>query len=140
VWRGCETDGVTDGAHGLLAPLAKRPPADRATLGRLVEAAGLELPDEYLAFMASSDGGEGDIGERWVEIWPVDRVLAGLESESHYAGVVLFAGDGANTVYGFDRLRGGQVVEGDWIGLSRDDVIPHGPFADFLAGLARTQE
>jgi hypothetical protein len=102
--------------------------------------AGVRLPDEYLAFMSVSDGGEGDIGATWVEIWPVGRVLAELESESHYADVVLFAGDGANTVYGFDRLRGGHIVEGDWIGLTRDDVIRHGPFAEFLAGLAAKQE
>lgn len=109
-----------------------RSPADKAALDRLVALAGMTLPDEYLAFMASSDGGEGDVGDRWIEIWPVNRVLTELESKTRYEGVVLFAGDGANTVYGFDGLRNAQVIEGDWIGLNRDEVIPHGRFAEFL--------
>jgi len=66
-------------------------------------------------------------------------VLDELESGPHYEGVVLFGGDGANTVFGFDRFRDGDVVEGDWIGLNRDEVIPHGPFAEFLSRLAHDQ-
>jgi hypothetical protein len=52
---------------------------------------------------------------------------------------VLFAGDGANTVYGFDRFLDGHVVEGDWIGLNSDALIEHGTFADFVTGLAVAQ-
>jgi hypothetical protein len=66
-------------------------------------------------------------------------VLTELESGSHYEGVVLFAGDGANTVYGFDSLRNGLVVEGDWIGLNRDEVIPHGAFVEFFGALRDTR-
>jgi hypothetical protein len=53
---------------------------------------------------------------------------------------VLFAGNGANTVYGFDRFRDGDVVEGDWIGLNRDELIAHGTFADFVINLAAAGE
>jgi hypothetical protein len=129
----------SDSEH-LLASLARRAPADPAAITRLVEQSGVSLPDPYLAFLAASDGGEGDVGERWVEIWPVGRVLDELQSEPHYEGVVLFGGDGANTVFGFDRLHDGDVIEGDWIGLNRDEVIPHGPFTEFLEGLARARE
>jgi hypothetical protein len=122
-------------AERLLASMARRPPADPAAVQRLVEEAGVELPHEYLEFLASSDGGEGDTGKRWLVIWPVARVLDQLEGEAHYEGVLLFAGDGANTVFGFDRFRDGEVVEGDWIGLSREEVIEHGPFVEFLKGL-----
>jgi hypothetical protein len=72
-----------------------------------------------------------------IEFWPAGRVLEELEDESHYEGVLLFAGDGANTVYGFDR--GGEVIDGDWIGRNRDEVIEHGPFRRFLEGVARGQ-
>jgi hypothetical protein len=99
----------------------------------------VKLPDGYLTFLAASDGGEGDVGERWLEIWPVARVLDELESGPHYEGVVLFAGDGANTVYGFDRFRDGDVIEGDWIGLNREEIVVHGPFEEFLSGLAQRQ-
>jgi hypothetical protein len=40
-------------------------------------------------------------------------------------------------VFGFDRTRGGDVVEGDWVGLTREEVVPHGPFKEFLQGLSR---
>jgi hypothetical protein len=124
----------------LLAALARKAPADPEAIARLIERSGVGLPDEYLTFLAASDGGDGDLGERWLEIWPIARVLDELESgRPHYEGVMLFAGDGANTVFGFDRFRDGEVVEGDWIGLNREEVIAHGPFDEFLKGLAHGQ-
>jgi hypothetical protein len=122
-----------------LAALTRRAPADPEAIARLIERSGVKLPDGYLTFLAASDGGDGDVGERWLEIWPVARVLDQLESGPRYEGVVLFAGDGANTVYGFDRFRDGDVVEGDWIGLNREEIIVHGPFEEFLSGLAQGQ-
>lgn len=94
------------------------------------------FPQDYLAFMASSNGGEGDVGRAWLELWPVSRIAAELESEPRYEGVVLFAGDGANIVYGFDSFRDGAIVEADWIGLGRDELIPHGKtLTEFLRSL-----
>jgi hypothetical protein len=131
---------VPDEVGPFLAGMTRRAPADPAAVARLVEQASVRLPEGYLEFLASSDGCEGDVGERWLEIWPVARVLAELKSGPHYEGVVLFAGDGANTLYGFDRHRNGDVVEGDWIGLKREDVVAHGPFVEFLRALASGQE
>jgi hypothetical protein len=131
---------VADEVEYVLAKLTRRSPADPAALKRLSAAAGMGLPREYLMFMASSDGGDGDVGEAWIEVWPVARVFEELERRPpHYEGVVLFAGDGANTVYGFDRFRDGEVVEGDWIGLNWDELIGHGTFVDFVTNLATTQ-
>ena len=128
---------MTPDVERLLEVMTRRPPSDPAALSELVARAEVVLPDDYLAVMRASDGGEGDVGERWVEIWPVARVLEQLETPPHYEGVVLFAGDGANTVFGFDRFRDGQIVEGDWIGLNRDELIVHGAtFTDFLRSLA----
>src|SRR2546425_12757513 len=97
-----ETAAVPNDVVRTLSTLDKRVPADPATVERLTAAAGMNLPDEYLRFMASSDGGEGDLGRTWIEIWPAARVLGELESRPpHCGGVVLFAGTGANTGYGF---------------------------------------
>ncbi len=88
--------------------------------------------------MAESDGGEGDVGGRWIELWSVAEIAAATSADARYAGVLLFAGDGANTIYGFDAQRGG-IVEGDWIGLSQDELVRHGStFTGFLRGLARS--
>jgi hypothetical protein len=135
-----ETAHVTDEVARTLLTLTTRRPAEPAALERLTAAAGMNLPHEYLTFMAVSDGGEGDLGETWIEIWPTARVLGEFESGPHFEGVLLFAGDGANTVYGFDRFRDGHVVEGDWIGLNREELIAHGTFADFVTALAAARE
>ena len=46
---------------------------------------------------------------------------------------------GDDVLYSIYIDNDGDVVEGDWIGLNRKEVIPHGPFAEFLSGLARVQ-
>jgi hypothetical protein len=126
-----------DELETLLAKVSRRDPAAAELLDRLAAASGVPLPADYVAFMRSSDGGAGDVGDAWVEIWPVERVEAELESNFPYEGVVLFAGDGANTVYGFDRRRDGEIVEGDWIGMNRDETIPHGrTLTEFLRSIS----
>jgi hypothetical protein len=60
-----------------------------------------------------------------IELWPVARIESVRESSPRYTGV-LFAGHVADTIYGFDGSRDGEIVEGDWVGLNRDELIPHG--------------
>jgi SMI1 / KNR4 family (SUKH-1) len=128
---------VNDELETLLAKVSRRDPASAEGLDRLAAESGVALPDDYVAFMASSNGGDGDVGRAWIEFWPVERVGAELQSNPHYEGVVLFAGDGANTVYGFDRFRDGEIVEGDWIGLNRDELIAHGgSLTEFLRSIS----
>lgn len=90
--------------------------------------------------MAESDGGHGDVGSAWLELWSVDEIEEAAEApEPRYEGVLLFAGDGGNKIYGFDSTRGSEIIEGDWIGLGRDEVISHGPtFVSFLQRIAET--
>jgi hypothetical protein len=127
---------VHDELQQLLAEVTRRPPATPELLDFLRRKAGIPFPEDYLAFMASSNGGEGDVGRAWLELWPVSRIAAELHSEPRYEGVVLFAGDGANTVYGFDTFRGGEIVEGDWFRLERDELIPRGrTLTEFLRSI-----
>ena len=88
------------------------------------------LPADYLDYMAFSNGGEGPVGDGWIQLWPVWRIVQFNESDESdppiYDNFLGFAGNGGNTLYGFDVTRGGEIVEGDWIGLERDEVIPRG--------------
>jgi hypothetical protein len=127
---------VDDELQQLLADVKRRPAATAEQLDYLALRAGIAFPLDYIAFMTSSNGGEGDVGRAWLELWPVSRITAELESAQRIEGVVLFAGDGANIVYGFDSFRDGAIVEADWVGLGRDDLIPHGrTLAEFLRSI-----
>ena len=134
----CETPNpMDDETEQLLKNVTRRPPATPEALERLAVKAQVALPEDYRAFMVTSDGGEGDVGETWLELWPVQEIehVLGL-GPPIYEDVVLFAGDGANVVYGFDRSRQGEIVEGDWIGLGRDELIQHGrTFVAFLRSI-----
>jgi len=40
----------------------KEPPAERKALEQLTQEAGVSLPEDYLTFLAYSNGGEGELG------------------------------------------------------------------------------
>jgi hypothetical protein len=124
--------------QALVSGLDQRPPADVSGLLEIAAARGVELPPDYVEFMAQSDGGDGDVGSSWLELWSLDEIKESAEApEARYEGVLLFAGDGGNTVYGFDGHRENEIVEGDWIGLRRDELIGRGrTLSDFLQSLA----
>jgi len=128
---------MEDDLRTLTLGLTRRQPANVSLLAEIAVTRGVSLPADYLHFMAKSDGGEGDVGARWIELWSVEEIAVAASADARYAGVLLFAGDGANTIYGFDAKRG-HIVEGDWIGLSQDELVRHGSsFTGFLRGLAQ---
>ena len=105
-------------------------------LGAVAASQGVDLPSDYVEFMRTADGASGHVGDVWIELWPLREIIETVGS-SPYEGVFLFAGDGANTIYGFDPERAGEIVEGDWIGLTSDELICHGhTFTEFLENVA----
>jgi hypothetical protein len=124
----------------LIETLEKRSPADVAPLRKAAGDAGVQLPEDYLEFMATTNGASGNIGPTWIELWPIAEILDASDGVGPYDGVFLIAGDGANTIYGFDAHANNEIVEGDWIGLPRDLMIRHGhSFGEFLMRLQRTK-
>jgi hypothetical protein len=122
----------------LVSGFEHRDPADVRVLREIATSRGVGLPDDYVEFMEWSDGAAGDVGSRWLECWSVSEIREATESpQSRYEGVLLFAANGGNTIYGFDSLSESEIVEGDWIGLSRDELVRHGrSFTEFLERLA----
>src|SRR6266487_38340 len=76
---GATLHNVNDELEALLGKVSRRDPASEKALDRLAGDSGVPLPDDYVAFMASSNGGDGDVGRAWIEFWPVDRVEAELQ-------------------------------------------------------------
>jgi hypothetical protein len=117
--------------------MERRPPCSPEPVIVLARQLRIDLPSDYISFLRSCNGARGPIGETWLEIWPVTEVETVAAGPVRYEGVLLFAGDGANTVYGFDATQDGRIVEGDWIGLNRDELIDRGQtLTAFLCSLA----
>jgi len=58
----------------LLAKVSRSEPASADALAHLAAEIDVALPDDYVAFMESSNGGQGEVGSAWIEFWPVERV------------------------------------------------------------------
>jgi hypothetical protein len=89
--------------------------------------------------MAEANGGEGPVGEEsYVAIYTA-QLATWYNTENveayHSAGVFVFASDGANTLYAFNKA--GEVVEFDQIGLEPHEALSLAhTFADFVTNLS----
>ena len=95
-------------------------------LGPLLSAArdrGVELPEDYVAFMGA--GRDAELASRAPRLWPVAEIAAATED-----GPLRFADGRPGTTYAFDGS--GEIVE-----LRGDEAIPHGrTLAEFLGSIA----
>ena len=53
----------------------KNPPSNASDLAKLEASIGASLPDDYKRFLLFSNGGEGNIGDLYISIWPIEEVL-----------------------------------------------------------------
>lgn len=88
------------------------PPADEDAVAELVAAAGSELPEDYLACLRFSNGGEGELAIEpgWFQLWPAEEVIAlneDYEIEQNAPGYFGFGSSGGGELLAFDT-RGGQ--------------------------------
>lgn len=88
------------------------PPADESAIQALVEQSGLDLPQDYLAFLRFSNGGGGhlDIEPGWFQIWPAEEVVETnefFELQEELPGFFAFGGSGGGEMFLFD-MRGPQ--------------------------------
>jgi len=129
----------------LTKALKKSPGADEHALSQMSSSLGVGLPADYLAFLRSTNGAEGAIGEKsYVSVWPVEEVklLNDEYAVKEFApGLLLFGSDGGDTAYAFDtRSKEERIVEVPFIGMSLDAAAPCGrSLADFFEYLADTR-
>jgi hypothetical protein len=98
----------------------------------------IDWPDDYAAFMHSTDGGEGWVGENYIAFWSATELVEyNRDNQVHeYApNLVIFGSDGGGEAFAFDRSKQPPaIVMVPFIGL--DAPVPQGAtFTDFLARL-----
>jgi len=67
---------------------------------------GISLPEQYQAFMRAHNGGEGDLGETWFVLFPLEELQ---EINDDYAvgefmpGYIIIGSNGGGELYGIDK-------------------------------------
>jgi hypothetical protein len=85
------------------------PGCSESEIELLAASAPIRLPNDYLAFLRLSNGGEGPlcISPGWFIVWPAGEVLKwnqANERDKYYADLFLF-GDCDGNLFGFDLTR-----------------------------------
>ena len=66
---------------------------------------GVNLPQQYIDFMKKHNGGEGDIGETWLVLIPLeelDEINKDYETEEYLPGKIIIGSNGGGEFYGID--------------------------------------
>lgn len=67
------------------------------------EVCGVLLPEDYLAFMKEHNGGEGEIGETYLVLFPLEElgtVNDNYDTENILPDCAIIGGDGGGELYG----------------------------------------
>jgi len=66
---------------------------------------GVELPEEYVAFMKAHNGGEGDTGESWLVLFPIEE-LQEVNDDYHEflpEGNIIIGSNGGGELFGINN-------------------------------------
>lgn len=74
----------------------------------------VKLPPDYIDFLRKMNGGEGEFGEAYLQLWDLDRIAESkkfFEAEKFWPGFLAFGSDGGGEAFGFDlRADAKEVV------------------------------
>jgi hypothetical protein len=123
---------------------ARRPGASPSELADAEQSMVHRLPSDYKLFLQWSDGGEGQVGNRYLSLWKaseLSQLNADYEIATYLPGLVAIGTDGGDLAYAFDfrNPEGAAVVEvplGDLDPASAVKIADR--FEDFLRRTART--
>ena len=128
--------------HWPLDRLVRRPPVTDEALAQFRRISGEQLPDDYIAFLRTTNGGEGNIGSAHVRFWGIEELLPMTEQykiKQYMPGVLAFGTDGGGEAIAFDtRQRIWSVIVVEFTVLTFEDSIQIGTsFSDFVSRLDR---
>jgi cell wall assembly regulator SMI1 len=119
----------------------RNPGASAQAICSAEEAVKVKLPNDYIAFLRASNGGEGMIGENYVILWNAEELAEMNKSYqvADYApGLLLVGSDGGGEAFAFDtRTSPWPVVKVPFVGMELQyaEVIA-GSFDEFLKAMA----
>lgn len=66
---------------------------------------GVELPEEYVAFMKAHNGGEGNIGESWLVLFPIEELQEINDDYQEYLpeGNIIIGSNGGGELFGVNN-------------------------------------
>lgn len=116
-------------------------PASEQAVVTFQRESGVELPADYVRFLAFANGGEGFLGEDYLMLWPVEDLVSlnrGYEVETYAPGLLLFGSNGGGEAFAFDRRRTGPpIVMVPFVPLELDKVEDAAPaFQEFLGSFS----
>jgi hypothetical protein len=122
----------------ILSRVTFRQPCPVDVVEDYLRIAGPNPHEDYLSLMREHDGFDGPLGKAsYLGLWPLDESISGTEvsGTTEFApGLLLFAGDGGDTAYAFDRQNPGwPIVAVSLTDLSRDQMqFVAATFTEFL--------
>ena len=85
------------------------PPATPDQISVAERVIGRRLPEDYRRLLLWSNGGEGQVGDLYFMLWPVQQLKDNNDAvgtTEFLPGVIAFGSDGGPNCYGFDYRTG----------------------------------
>lgn len=87
------------------------------------------LPKQYINFMKKHNGGEGDIGETWFVLYPLEELQIindDYETEKYLPEHIIIGSNGGGELYGIDSkgnyFNVPDIIEKEYLTLFGDDI------------------
>ncbi len=125
----------------LLTVVCYAPASDAALRAVQIFARG-KIPNDYIGFLMTANGGEGPIGQSgYIRFWKAEEIEPFNKSynvEEFAPDVLLFGSNGGIDAYGFDlQKRPVEYISLPFIGMNRDEIEPLGrTLTEFLQNMS----
>ena len=125
----------------LLAEFKRNCSAPELTIQAAADALKTSLPRDFAAFLGTTNGGEGMVGDTYVMLWRAEELAdmnLAYQVEEYAPGLLLIGSDGGGEAFAFDtRTSPWPVVKVPFVGMDvRYVKILGQSFDEFLHALA----
>jgi len=83
-------------------------PASDSVIQTFEQQSGIKLPDQYVRFLKTMNGGEGFVGANYLVVFPIEKLIEynrGYGFDKWVPDLLLFGSNGAGEGFAFDRCH-----------------------------------